>query len=291
MHAQGQNGERLANDALAFCERVLKRAERGKPSAATRAATIAAAQIWLTEISTGAMPAGRLLQSALKNEAGAPTAWKGSARALLAAALAAQGKRDAAAEAFNQIPRGTAAETIALFHLFGGLRERAKSDSRQSLAEMQLALSDELLAAESGLDASARSVVQRQRSMALADAGRRTEAITAMHKLAEQNPRDGQTQEDLATLLMQGGTADQKLSLEKWRDIAGKTRAATPRWFRAQLGIANSLHRLGHTDEAKATLRTVRARHPELGGAAIKPQFEVLEAQLSQPVEPSNNER
>jgi tetratricopeptide (TPR) repeat protein len=276
---RGDSGERLANDALAHFERVIGRGPK-KPTPAARAAVLAAARIWLTEIPSGAMPAERLLREALRDEQ-APDAWKAAAGRLLVPALAAQGKQREAGELVEQLPRASAADQLALLEVLAAVRRRAEPDAAGKLADIELAVQDELLKDRSGLDAAARRAVSRERAAALAAAGRRTEALDALESLATANPRDGETQEALAQLLASGDD-DLEAAIAKWREVATRSRPGTPRWFRAHYELAHTQLRAGHPTDARATIDAVAAKYPDFGGVSWKGRFERLMSEMGQ---------
>jgi len=278
LHEQGQNGERLANDALARFERVIGSSAK-KPTPQSRAATLAAAWIWLTEIPTGAMPAERLLRQGLRDNA-APEHWKSSARRLLVPALVLQGKAREAEQAAAQLPRANAADLLALAGVLSQVRNRADPAAGEKLAEIELAVQDDLLGKRRELDAATLRAVTRDRAFALSAVGRRREALDAMQTLAADNPRDGQTAEALARLLASGAGADLPAAVEKWRDVAAHSRPGTPRWFRANYELASSQLRAGQGPAARATIDAVARRFPDFGGAGTKQQFERLKAEI-----------
>jgi hypothetical protein len=283
LREQGQDGERLANDALAWFERVIgSPAKQSTPAA--RAGTLAAARIWLKEMPSGAMPAERLLRDALHDER-APDAWKAAARRLLVPALAAQGKEKEADELVEQLPRASAADLLALLAVLREVGRRADADPGRKLAKIELAAQDDLLSRRGELDAAALRAVTRDRAITLAALGRRPEALDQLRSLAQASPRDGETQEALARLLSSGDAADLQAAIAKWREVAARSRPGTPRWFRAHYELARTQLRAGQPADAEATIGAVTARYPDFGGAGTKSQFARLTAEIEQPRE------
>jgi TolA-binding protein len=281
LHERGQNGERLADEALAWCEQVSPK--RGKPNAATRFAALVAARVWLTEIPNGAQQAERLLSAALERDPDAPKEWKASAQRLLVASLAAQGKAEQADELLTQIPHADAADALALFETLSAVRRRARGDVHRTLAEMELAAADDVIKRRQQLDAPTLVAVVRGRAVTLAALGRRKEAIDQLQALARAFPRDGQTHEELAGLLMRGDDADLQAAVGKWTEVAKRSRAGTPRYFRAYYSLARTQLTLGQVAAARATIAAVSAKYPDFGGEPTKRQFDELSAELERP--------
>ncbi|MEX0677742.1 MAG: tetratricopeptide repeat protein [Pirellulales bacterium] len=279
---RGQSGERLADKALAWLESVTP-ARGSKPNAATRAATLAAARIWLKEIPAGAMPAERLLRAAIEYDPDAPEDWKTAARRLLVPALAAQGKRAQTDELLEQIPHTSTADALALFQILSDIRRRSSGDEKRKLAEVELGAEDNLLARPGELDAATRRVVTRERAVTLAALGRRKEARAELQALARAFPRDGQTQEELASLLAAGDENDLEAALAKWSEVAAHSRPGTPRWFRAHYGLARTELNLGQVTAARATIASLASKYPDFGGERMKRQFDDLSAEIDEP--------
>ena len=55
-----------------------------------------------------------------------------------------------------------------------------------------------------------------------------------------------------------------------------RSKAGSERWFRAKLGLALSHERLGNPQRAAQIVRLTQVLHPELGGPALKAQFDAL---------------
>jgi hypothetical protein len=284
LHQRGQSGERLADEALAWCEQVSPKRD-AKPSDAARSANLVAARVWLSEISDGAAQAERLLTAALARDAEAPVEWKAAAQRLLVAALAAQGKTAEADTLLKQIPRATAADWLALCQTLSPIRRRARGEVHPKLAEIELAAADEVINRRQELDAATLLAVARDRAVTLAALGRRSEAIDQLQALARAHPRDGQTHEELALLLMAGNDAELQAAVGKWAEVAKRSRPGTPRWFRAHYSLARTQLTLGRVAAARATIAQVAARYPDFGGADSKRQFDELSAELERPPE------
>jgi hypothetical protein len=274
---RGAEHERLANEAVSYFERVIA-AEKSRSAndAAARAAALAAARVALADLPQGAAKAESLVSAALARPADAPTEWNTAARSLLVAALAASGRIDEAEKLLQQIPIDATPDALAVSQLLGEARGRASGEAARKLARLELTVLDELLLSRDKVDAKALPGVARQRATALAAAGRRAEALAALAALATENPRDGQTQEELATLMAGGDRESQRAALEQWRLVASKSRPGSPRWLRAHYGLARTQLDLGNPQLASQVIKQVAAAHPDLGGSQMKASFEQL---------------
>lgn len=292
--SRGQEAEheRLAVEAVSYFERIIAAAKsRPKDDPAARAAALAAARIALADLPQGAAQAEALLTAALARAGDPPPEWKTTARGLLVAALAASGQIDQAEKLLQQIPINATDDALAVSQLLGEARGRASGDAARKLARLELTLLDDLLLARETIDPNTLPSIARQRAAALAAAGRRAEALAALTALAAENPRDGQTQEDLAALLAGGDRESQKAALEQWRLVASKSRPGSPRWLRAHYGLARTQLDLGNPQQASNVIKLVAATHPDLGGAQLKASFERLRAACEERSSAAGNRR
>jgi len=276
--ASGADTRELANQALAALEKAAGAASgrAAKPDASTRAAALAAARIWLTEIPGGALPAERLLSGALQSDPESPAAWKMEARRWLAPALVLQGKGGQADAIIDEVVVGK--QQLALLDTVAKVRRtQADADARLKLAQLELDVQTQLLEQPGDLDGDALRSVRRSHALTLAETGRRQQGLEALQQLAREFPRDGQTSEDLATLLSEGNKADQETALTMWTSVARKSRPGTARWFRAHAGLAGTQLKLGQRAEARTTIEHVRTKYPSLAGEQ-KATFDALAA-------------
>lgn len=103
------------------------------------------------------------------------------------------------------------------------------------------------------------------RAEALVAMGKRQAAVDAYRALATASPQDGATQQAYAELLEVGtDNGDWQAALDQWRRIAAKSPPRTTRWYRAKLGVATMLIRLGKHDEAEKFIRFLEAAPPGL---------------------------
>jgi hypothetical protein len=282
-------GDRESRDALA--EQAVRRLTSAIPSdrrssdrwnAAARAAALAAARISLVATSDGALRAEELVRTALAHADDAPAAWKGQAQIVLVQALAAGGRIEEAKMLLAQAPPATPEEALNVADALAESRERAGRSAREKLASLELVVLDHWLAERKRLEGSQHTVFARRRAVALAETGRRDEAIAALELLASAHPRDGQIQEDLASVLMGGEDAESvQLAVDKWREVAAKSRPGSPRWVRAHYGLARGELASGHPRQARATIEQARKADAGLGGAELRAKFEALAEECS----------
>jgi hypothetical protein len=174
------------------------------------------------------------------------------------------------------------ADALGMLDVLALVRNRqAESDGARKLATFELRLANRLLERSAELDGETLRSVQRRRAITLAETGQRAEGLAALQTLADEYPRDGQTHEDLATLLMAGNDADLRAALTKWTHVAEKSRPGTPRFFRAYCGLAQTQLKLGQRRAAAATVQAVADKFPQLGGIALKPRFEQILAEAT----------
>jgi TolA-binding protein len=278
----GNPNDLLARDAVEYFESVIAPAAAGAPrsSPAARAATLAAARLYLTEVSAGGAKAEQLLTKALREDLDAPPEWKREANVHLVAALAASGQTSAADRMLKELPMGTTADALAMVELLATARQRANADGQGPLAQIELAAIEDLLAKRDELDAETVKKLGKRQFESLVELGRQGEAIEALKSLAEKYPRDGSLQEELAVRLAAGADADSlRAGLAKWRDVATHSRPGSPRWFRAHFAIARLQLNLGEKAQARATIRIVEASYPDFGDAEMNARFAQLLAE------------
>lgn len=118
----------------------------------------------------------------------------------------------------------------------------------------------------------------------LAAAGRTTEAKRLWEQLTQQSPRDGELQEAYARFLAgQSDPASRQTALAKWREVEKLSTESSPRWFRARLALARLYLQGGEKTRAAQIIELTAALHPELGGAALKAEFEQTAAAAAKP--------
>jgi hypothetical protein len=209
-----------------------------------------------------------------------------SARALLVAALAANGDTNAAAE---QLKKLSAVDRAVLSKLNADLAQISASASEsksRSIAPLRIEVLR--LLRSSPPDAKAGPLADKRPSLriaeadALATAGRRAEALAAYQALATEFPDDATVQHKYGTLLL---AANDQLptALAQWRRIEQKSRPGTPLWFEAKYSIALCHERGGEKQQAARVVTLMAALYPDLGGREQAEKFQALLARCGPP--------
>jgi hypothetical protein len=281
--AAGHADAQQARDAARWLEQVIA-GPAGKPAAAwtplERQAALSAARLWMNDASRGAVQAEDLLNTALEHSADAPAEWQTSAHILLITALASQGRFDEAVAALDKISGGEPADLLLMLDGLSAAAEHVEGNLKRQLAGLELKTIDALGARANPLGETERKRLDQVRVRALAETGERKAAVDLADNLAQRFPKDGQVQEELAALLSQTRDPDElRRALGKWNEVAQKSRAGTPRWFRANLGLAQAHLALGKPPRARAVFKLVEAGHPDFGGDELRAQFQKLLAE------------
>jgi hypothetical protein len=285
LRAAGKPDDRLAADGARYFESlfILPSGRLREPwTAATRQAALAAVRLWLEDARDGQGHAAAVLNAVLGRTDGAPADWLQTARALQVRTFAAAGRFKEATAAANQLSGAPAEDLLSLADLLARSAAAASPASRLSLGDLQLELLAVLEIDREKLAAPLRQRMDRLRATALADAGRRGQALKIIEKLAEELPEDGQVHETWAELLTDGDAASRKQALVKWREVQRKSRPGSARWFRANYGLARCLFLSGNKAEARAIIRLVAKAKPDQGGAEMKARFDELLAECEQ---------
>ncbi|HWB13801.1 MAG TPA: hypothetical protein VG826_31535 [Pirellulales bacterium] len=278
--AAGRPTRDVAGKAGAYFERIVTGNRGSLPerwSETERLAATSAAAVWL-EYSDGEFArAERFLSAALADSSNAPEAWTSSAQALQIFAIAAQGRREEAAQLLSQLSADAPEQTLVLIEGLRRSAEKAPPKVKRELAELQLQASKRLQTRLADLSPEEQRRFQRAYVAALAVAERHDEAVAAAKRLADAYPRDGEIQEEYARLLVD---SDDPKSLEaaalKWRDIGQKTRQGSDRWLRSMYYQALAAQRLGKPEHAARLVKFTESLVPELGGAEMKARFHEL---------------
>jgi hypothetical protein len=284
MRSRGNTNDLLARDAVGYFQKVIGPVG-STYTPASRAAVLALARIYLTEMPGAAIKAGELLAPAIAANADAPAAWQRAAGMLHVAALAAGGNIAGAQQMLSQLPPGDAADGLALVEILQTIKQRAPRADQRKLAEVELASINGLASNQQDLDEATRKQLAGRRVETLIELDRRQEALEELRALAEKHPRDGPIQEDLATLLAKSSERDDReAALVKWRDVAAHCRPGSERWYRAQFALARLQFDLGDITRARATIKRVEAIYPELGGEELRARFLQLLAECEREI-------
>lgn len=279
LRARGRPVDTVAAEAAAWLESLVL-GPQGKPpeiwAPLQCQAAVEAGRLWLETVA-GPPRAQRILSAALAGARNPEPAWKAAAEALLVAALAAEGRRQEAAELMARISGGPSEQLLSLVESLGRLGESARPEVRAELAALELRALELLQPRAAQLSETTRRSLERLSAAALADAGRTEQALAAYEALAKAYPRDGKIQEEFARLL---STRSDAASLEaaraRWLEILSHCEAGSPRWFRAEYHVTLLDYRLGRRDKALAIIRRLEVLYPSLGGPELKAQFSEL---------------
>jgi len=236
---------------------------------------LAVATMLLEYTDDGFAKAERLLQPAVDQATDAPEDWNSSARALLVYSIAAQGRNeDAQRLAENMAGAGPKAlQTLA--DGLDRLCQTAQPQLRRNLATLALRVLDMMREQSAESTGEERRAMSLARARALTSAGREADAISALKKLADEQPRDGQIQEALALSLYQ---ANDPAALAAWQNVVRKSRSGSERWLRGKLHEALIYERSGEKQRAVQAVNVVKTLYPEMGGQELKRQFlEILQ--------------
>lgn len=197
-----------------------------------------------------------------------------AARRWLIAALAASGKVAEANRQLQEARGGNAAEWLAIARQLVETSRPAAAEAQASLAELRLGALHRIDADSPELTATERLFVRREQAQGLLDAGQRAEGLAAWEKLAKSRPEDGALQQQFAEAL-EGSSdpATAEKALAQWRLVFARSAGRSELWYRANLGIATSLHRLGRKGEARELIELLIARPPGLEKTARKKEF------------------
>ena len=103
------------------------------------------------------------------------------------------------------------------------------------------------------------------------------QAVQRYAAFAEQHPNDIGIQRRYAQLLKEHNRRDtRQQALDQWRRVARLEEKQSVDWFAAKLEVANAHLNLGDRQEARDLVEYLTALYPDLGGAALRNQFEQL---------------
>lgn len=107
--------------------------------------------------------------------------------------------------------------------------------------------------------------------------GKSPEALSMLRKLASEYSEDGEIQMQYADMLIrQSDLENRREALQKYREVARRTRPQTSRWFAAKYGEAKARFLLGNPQNAAKTIQTLQILYPDLGGEQWRLRFKKL---------------
>jgi tetratricopeptide (TPR) repeat protein len=222
-----------------------------------------------------------LLKRALAGSDDAPADWQAAANLLLVSALVERERYDEAAALLGKAGTGSPGDLLALLERLILAAARLPPGERRELAQFEQQTLAALDAQKSRFDKAGQRRLDIARLRTLIDTGQHKPALALAETLAGKYPDEGSVQEDFARLLGESSDpAQMRAALAHWREIAGRSRAGTPRWFRAQLGMAQMELALGNRSQARAIVKIVETSYPQFGPADGKPDADVRAAFL-----------
>jgi tetratricopeptide (TPR) repeat protein len=269
-----------ADVRVQFLERVALSADA--ESTARQTALLAAAEFSLEHLPGGSARAEKSLKAALDDPALAgDDAWRSAAHSLLAAAIAGQaGRRDEAERLLESIS-GDTGSLLKLLEQLARTAARSGDRLRVDLAALQLGVIERLGKTEDEVNAAQQIRISLLKAEALAQAGRREEALAAYAGLASSQPNNGAIQEAYAELLAAGDESAKQQALGKWRQIAARSPARSERWWKAKYSVAGLQKELGDRAAAATLCRFLLETPPGIDDPVWKKRFEQLLAESS----------
>ncbi|MBN1853904.1 MAG: tetratricopeptide repeat protein [Pirellulales bacterium] len=225
----------------------------------------------------GAEYCREILTAALAGSNEVDSAWKATARALLAEALLIQGAIHEADELAKQLPDGHLPMVELVEQSRKILHQSTGHEKKAAVAQFVLHLVERFGHERNGFSAADRFLLDRARAAAHDVLGHYDEALALYTQLVKQRPKDGDLREDQARLLSQtGGAKDWNTALRAWQAVEHGSKPGGPRWFRARYARCELLIRLGRRDEAMTLIRLTTAIYPDLGGDRMRESFRKL---------------
>jgi hypothetical protein len=220
--------------------------------------------------------AAQLLYAALRempaaDESGPSAEWKTTARSLLVAALARNGKTAEAQQIAAELDGNAPTALLdALTIVVEGIPPTAVTDkTHRDKGQLAQTLLRHIEAHQSELDADAMRRLNYCRAAVLAAIGDRSAAVAHYAALAESSPDDGEVQERYAALLAASDNADElRQSLSRWQLVESRSRRGNDRWRRARAARIQLLTRLGETGEAEKLAQLTKLLYPNWDSAA-----------------------
>ena len=278
------NGDDVGDEALAAVrhfERMVMGTEERLPerwSSVALAAALEAVRLRMRFFPQTTQRSGEMLQVALRGSHQANPGWRAQAQGLLVNLFARADRFDEALAMLGEISAGSPADWNALLgELVQLMNSTDSADQQQQLASLLRSAATRLLESSDELTAAQRLQARRIQAESMARSGDRTQALKHLAPLAAENPRDGQTQEAYARLLVESpDPAAVESSLNRWREIARRSRPKSERWYRAKYYLALAHVRLGNHDRAAKVLRWVQTIPPGFAGTSRQEDFEKL---------------
>lgn len=251
LNAQRREGKPTAAilaDATEYLDALILGPQRTWPerwSPAQLNAALATARLRLDYSQNGLIDAQRVLQAAIPHAPTDDAAWLKEAQSLLVVALAGQaGREEEALHLIQQLGAHSTDHLLELIDSLSQLAENATPETRNQIANVQLAALTQLQSATPQLAADQKLRVDIARATALRTAGKLEEALQVYRQLARLQPDNGSIQIAYADLLLHSD-GDQPLTeaISQWQKVARRVRPNTAAWFQARYSIALALYK------------------------------------------------
>ncbi len=205
-----------------------------------------------------------------------------AAAGLRIVALVGKGDVDAARRELEQI----ASQGVnSLCDVLDGLTTaatRLDEQSRWSIGQLQLRTVELAKIDEGKLPETDRRRFRHSLAGAYELAGLPARAAAILTAFLKANPDDHQLRKRLAELLLHSDQpTDLRTAREHFRKLEAVERAGSPAWLRTRLQVIRASIALKETDEAKKLLKVTRLLHKNLGGPALKSEYDAVEASLN----------
>ncbi len=278
--AVGESTTSVGRSAAQLFEGLFLNAQGGLPerwSPTERQAALAAARMRMNYCDRDYRRASQILAAALQRGPEPDPQWKEHALAASVAALAGEDRMDQAGQAIAAIQSRDGRLWLTMMEDLARTSRALPERALPAVGKLQLQAAKNISHLRAEFDAPSQKRYDLLSAQATAMSGDTAKAIQLFDKLAQDHARDAGIQEALGRLLVDSNDKQMlNAALNLWRDVAKKSREATPLWFRARYYTALAHHKLGNRDQSTNIVRTVAALHPELGGPELKAKFQEL---------------
>lgn len=181
---------------------------------------------------------------------------------------------DAALERAKQISTSLSETDAAVIDALDALTLTRPAEARPKIAAVTLRMAE--------LGRTSIGVQPRAEARALTIVGRAAEARQLWDKLSAAASNDIEIQAEYAEfLLSQPDRESAAAAVAKWRTVERASKESAPRWYQARLGLAKAYLKSGDKARAAQLIELTTALHPDLGGEALKRQFESLGREIA----------
>jgi hypothetical protein len=171
-------------------------------------------------------------------------------------------------------------QLLALLDRLADTAKRAGPHLKADLAALQLDVIERLSKSAAALSDQQKQELDRLRAAALAQLGRREEALAAYAALAKAQPNSGAVQEAYADLLSESSDKESlTAALSRWRQIAARSEPRGERWCKAKYQVAALQCKLGDSAAAATLCRYLLETPPGLSETGWQERFEKLLAE------------